>query len=364
MPNIDRLTQMLMQLLAEGGTGLSLPLRRMLARLTASLLEGTPLQITALAEALPDLDTSQAVKEHRMRRFLSNPHISPAHLLPVFVRLLQPVWSRMPEIVLALDRPHWKKRRRDINILMVSVTVHGRALPLFWKVWNRAGNSAFADWCAVLTPVLQELRRQDALQGGPVIVVADREFASPRLAEWLKTTAAVDSVLRLKRSAYLCDQTHTVLLADLLRYFPQGETRSYRQMTVTKASHFPVNVTLPWGLEYEEPLLLVTTLPLEATDLPVARYQQRFWIEPRFNDQQSNGFDLERTRVTDAKRIDTFVLLSALAHLFCSCEGYHQELQGVLKKNAWFLPHSPTGAVFRRVQGVSTTASTSHGASV
>jgi hypothetical protein len=288
------------------------------------------------------------VKEHRIRRFLSNPRLSPERLLPVFVRILHPLWSRMPEIILALDRTHWHKRRCDVNILMVSVTVQGRAIPLFWKVWNRAGNSSFGDWCAVLAPVLQELRRQDALQGVPVIVVADREFASPRLAEWLKTTFTLDRVLRLKRSADLCDQQQTVQLAELLRYFPRGATRAYRHITVTKASRFPVQVTITWGLEYEEPLMLVTTLPVEAVDVHVARYQQRFWIEPMFNDQKSNGVDLEHTRVTEAKRIDTLLLLSVFAHLFCFCEGERRERQGLLKKNARGHPHSPSGAVLRR----------------
>jgi hypothetical protein len=349
MTNVERLTKTLMHLLAESETRLSLPLRRMIAQLTASLLEGIPLQITALAEALPDLDTDQAVKEHRIRRFLSNPRLSPEHLLPVFLRVLQPRLSRMPEIVLALDRTHWKKRRCDVNLLMVSVTVEGRAIPLFWKVWNRAGNSSFADGCAVLTPVLQALQRQEGRYVRPVIGTADREFASPRLAEWLKTTYQVESVLRLKRSEYLCDQQQTLQLAELLQYFPRGATRAYRHITVTKASRFPVHVTITWGLEYDEPLLLVTTLPCETVDIPVARDQQRFWIEPMFKDQKSNGFELEHTRVTEAKRIDTLLLLSVFAHLFCSCEGYRQERQGGLKKNTRAHPHSSDRAVLRRV---------------
>jgi hypothetical protein len=348
MTNFEKLTDTLMQIMIDVNIGLSLPLRRMIALFTASLLEGTKLQVTALAEALPDLDTGQAVKEHRIRRMLSNPRLSPRHLLPILVHLLRPVLSRMPEIVLSMDRTHWKKRQRHVNILMVSVTVQGRATPLFWVVWNRAGNSSFEDWKTVLTPVLLELHQQDWLHGIPLRVVADREFASPRLAEWLKTTYQVDSVLRLKRSEYLCDQTQTIQLAELLQYFPRGATQSYRQITVTKASAFLLNVTITWGLEYEEPLMIVTTL--EEAGRPVARYQQRFWIEPMFKDQKSNGFDLEQTRVTDAKRIETLLMLSVFAHLFCSCAGYRQETQGTLQKNAGSDPDSPSWTLFSRFQ--------------
>jgi hypothetical protein len=329
MTNFEKMTDTLMRLLLEANLGLSLPLRRMIALLTACLLEGTKLQVTALAEALPDLATGQAVKEHRIRRFLSNPRLSPRLLLPLFLDLLRPVLSRMPEIVLSMDRTAWNKRQCQINILVVSVAMQGRAIPLFWTVWNQAGNSSFEQWQAVLTPVILELRRRPWCQGIPLVVVADREFASPRLAEWLKTTYQVDSVLRLKRSEYLCDQRQTIQLRDLRQYFPRGATRCYHQITVTKASTFRLNVTITWDSAYDEPLMIVTTLE---DDQPVARYHQRFWIEPMFKDQKSNGFELEQTRVTDAKRLEILLMLSVLAHLFCSCEGARQETQGMLPK--------------------------------
>jgi hypothetical protein len=151
----------------------------------------------------------------------------------------------------------------------------------------------------------------------------------------------VDSVLRLKRSEYLCEQTQTIQLRELLHYFPRGATRSYRQITVTKASTFLLNMTITWGDAYEEPLMLITTLE-EATP-SVTRYQQRFWIEPMFKDQKSNGFDLEATRVTDAKRIESLLILSVLAHLFCSCEGVRQETQGTLKKTRGVTRIRPVG---------------------
>ena len=336
MTNFETLRDTLMRLMTEADIGLSLPLRRMIAQLTASVLEGTPLHLTALAEALPDLDTGQAVKEHRIRRFLSNTRLSSHCLLPLFLHLLRPLMATMPEIVLAMDRTHWKKRQRHINILMVSLTVNGRAIPLNWQVWNQAGNSSFEAWKTVLSPVLTELQCGARRPDQPVIVVADREFASPLLAEWLKTTYHVDSVLRLKRSEYLCDQAHTIQLAELLPYFPRGVTRSYRQITVTKTSAYLVNVTISWGQEYDEPLILVTTR--EDALASIRQYERRFWIESMFNDQKSNGFELEQTRVTEAKRIESLLLVSTFAHLFCSCEGERQHRQGTLKKNGAAAP--------------------------
>jgi hypothetical protein len=333
MTNFEKLTATLMQLFIDLQIGISLPLRKMLSTLTACLLEGTPAHLTALAEALPDIDTAQVAKEQRIRRFLSNPHLSPIQLLPVFIHILHPLLMLFPALVLSLDRTCWKKRKRHINILMVSVAFRGRAIPLYWIVKDRAGNSSLSEWKQVLTPVITHLQAHPGFSTKPLIVVADREFASPKLAEWLHTTYHVESVLRLKRSAYLCDQEPSVQLAELLQYFPQGETQAYHHITVTQTSTFLVHVVITWGTQYEEPLIIMSTS--EEANTSIRWYRQRFGIEPMFKDQKSNGFDLEHTKVTDPKRIDTLLLVMAFAHVLCTSEGYRRECSGVAKKNAF-----------------------------
>jgi hypothetical protein len=332
MTNFDQFTQTLQQLFIDVHVGLSLPVRRMLALLTASLLDGTPAHLTALAEALPDVETDTNVKAQRVRRFLSTPKISPQRVLPVFLSLLRPLLQALPDLILSMDRTTWKKRQRHVNILMVSVYFEGRAIPLFWIVWDQGGSSSYAQWTAVLSPVMTALQKQAWCATIPIIVVADREFASPRLAQWLKQTYHIESVLRLKRSAYLCDQDHSLQLAALLEHFPQGTTRHYRGVTVTKASEFLVNVTITWGTPYDEPLIVVATS--EGTEQAIQTYEKRFGIEPMFKDQKSNGFDIEGTKVTAPKRIETLLIVMALAHIFCTSEGARKERAGEAKKNA------------------------------
>lgn len=331
MTNFEQFTQTLMQVFMDVHVGLSLPVRRMLALLTACLLDGTSAHLTALAEALPDVETDTNVKAQRVRRFLSTPKIFPQRLLPLFIHLLRPLLQHLPELILSMDRTTWKKRQRHVNILLVSVYFEGRAIPLFWIVWDRGGSSSYDQWTAVLSPVITELQKHAWCAQNPIIVVADREFASPRLAQWLKRTYHVDSVLRLKRSAYLCDQDQSVQLATLLQHFPQGSTRHYRQITVTKTSDFLVNVTMTWGTQYDEPLIVVATT--DGAEQAVDTYDKRFGIEPMFKDQKSNGFDIEGTKVTDPKRIETLFIIMALAHIFCTTEGARKEREGEAKKN-------------------------------
>lgn len=331
MTNFERCTNMLMTLLHDLNLGLSLPLRRLIATVTACLLEGTDAHLSDLADALPDIESGQMAKEQRLRRLFSHPDLSPQRVLPAYLHLLRPVVQRLPELVLSMDRTNWKKRKRHVNILMVSLHVDGRAVPLFWTVRNRAGNSGIEDWKTVLRPVLTAIQADPELHARPLVVTADREFASPKLAEWLMSTYQVDSVLRLKRSEYLCDQAHDITLADLLEFFPRGETRHYPRTTVTKTSAFVVNVTIAWAATYEEPLLLMSTLA--GGPLAIATYQRRFGIESMFRDQKSTGFHLEQSKVTDAKRIESVLILTTFAHIFCMTEGYRQEQQGEIKKN-------------------------------
>jgi hypothetical protein len=344
MTNFDLFSQALLDLFGDLRVGLSLPLRRMLALLTTSVLEGTPAHLTALAESLPDETKAQSGNEHRVRRFLSNVKISPARLLPLFIHLLRPILQRLPAIILAMDRTHWKKRRRHVNILMVSVAFQGRAIPLFWIVMDRAGNSSLTQWKTVLSPVITEFQKHAWCAVIPIVVVADREFASPRLAQWLKTTYHVESVVRIKRSAYLGDQDQTIQLRDLVASFPRGTTRSSRHVTVTQDSTFLVNVTITWGKTADEPLIIMYTEDEAAQ--AVHTYAQRFGIEPMFKDLKSNGFDIEGTKVTDPKRVETLLIVMALAHLLCTCEGARQEASGEAKKNVGREPGSARLACF------------------
>ncbi len=212
--------------------------------LTACLLNGTPAHLTALANALPDVETDSDVNAQRVRRFLSTPKISPQRLLPLFIHLLRPLLQQLPELILSMYRTTWKTRRRHVTILMVSVSFKGRTIPLFGVVWERGGFSSYTQWTRVLSPVITELQKHAWCAQFPIIVVADRECDSPRLAQWLKQTYHIESVLRLKRSAYLNDQEQSMQLATLLQHVPQGSTREYRQITVTKTSDFLVNVTI------------------------------------------------------------------------------------------------------------------------
>ena len=308
---------------------LSKPLKSTLVELIVCLLENNKAHISKLGENLSDENTGVMACIQRIRRFLSNPRISPSLTVRPLIYLMRPLLERLPEIILIVDRTDWKKRRHYINILSVAVSYKGRALPLYWMVFGKKGNSSLEQWRQVLFPVIIVLQQMSWLSDKPIQihVVADREFASPKLAEWLKNMCDVTVTLRIKASMYLTDEdTLETKVALLIKRMTKGSRYILYNQLLTRDSSFQMNVLLTWNKDYDEPLVVATTLanPTHAD----ATYEQRFNIEHMHKDWKSNAFDLEKTRVTDPKRIETLLIPIAFAYILCVLEGEEKEQNG------------------------------------
>jgi hypothetical protein len=90
-----------------------------------------------------------------------------------------------------------------------------------------------------------------------------------------------------------------------------------------------MDVLLTWHKDYDEPLVVATTAGNPAT--ADAIYEQRFNIEHMHKDWKSNAFDLEKTRVTDPKRIETLLIPIAFAYILCVIEGEQKEQNGEVR---------------------------------
>jgi hypothetical protein len=327
MQTYTNLQETILQLFVEIDLHLSKPLRTMLASLIVCLLENNKAHISRLGECL-EINSAANVMGcmQRIRRFLSSEGISPSMTVLPLIRLMRPLLSNLPEIVLAMDRTDWEKRKKYINILTVAICYKGRAIPVYWKVFDRKGNSSFEDWKGVLTPVIRGLQQMEWLFGTPIHVVADREFASPKLAEWLKNTYGVGATLRMKASMYLKgvgNEMPEVKIATLLAKMAKGSRQVLYNQIVTRKSKFTMNILLKWDKEYEEAMVVATTL--NNPNIADEFYGKRFGIEAMHKDWKSNAFELEKTRVTDPKRIETLLIPIAFAYVLCVLEGNKRE---------------------------------------
>ena len=306
---------------------LSKPLKRTLIELITCLLEDKKAHFCKLGGHLAVNGRSENACVQRVRRFLSNKRIFPSMMIIPLIYLMRPFLENLPEIVLSMDRTEWKKRGKWINILSVALCYKGRALPLYWVVFGRRGNSALEHWKKLLTPVIEGLRSMIWLSDTLIHVVADREFASPKFAEWLKDKYEVDSTLRIKSSMYLCDENKPeVKVASLIKNLKKGSRDLLYDQRVTRDCNFKMNVLLLWKRGHDEPLVVATTS--KKPSVSDVTYGKRFGIECMHKDWKTNAFDLEKTRVTDPKRIETLLIPIAFAYLFCMLEGERKELSG------------------------------------
>ena len=312
--------------LRELGVKLTKPTISLLAWIMLALLEKTAAHLFRLAEKLPDDDTTDMARRQKIRRFMSNPRISPYLFLHAIVILIRPLFQDASTLELVLDRTEWRRRGTPVNVLDVALSYKGRSIPLFWMVSNRCGSSSLKDWKAVLTPVIEALRAASWTQGKQIHVTADREFASPKLSEWLWVTFHVGSTIRMKRSEYINSEAETAKVSEYLQQLHPGNRHFLRGCTITQTNNFVMNVAVCWDKAYEEPWVLMTTHAnlLEA----IQSYGNRSSIEPMHKDWKSNAFDIEGTRVTDAKRIETLLIPMALCYIICVLEGDRKETEG------------------------------------
>jgi len=308
---------------------LSKPIKNTLVELIVCLLENNKAHLSKLGEYLCDNHVDVMASIQRIRRFLSNSRISPSLTVKPLIYLMRPLLENLPEIVLIVDRTDWKKRRQYINILSVAVSYKGRALPLYWMVFGKQGCSSLEQWKQVLFPVIIVLQQMSWLSEKQIHihVVADREFASPKLAEWLKTIYDVAVTLRIKASMYLTgEDTPETKVASLIKRMKKGSRHILYNQVLTRDSSFKMNVLLTWNKDYDEPLVVATTAGNPA--IAEKTYEQRFNIEHMHKDWKSNAFDLEKTRVTDPKRIETLLIPIAFAYILCVLEGEKKEQNG------------------------------------
>ena len=223
-------------------------------------------------------------------------------------------------IYLAIDRTKWQSN----NILMVSMIWRKRAIPIYWKMLDRQGNSTLENQQLVLTPVFA------ALSNYSLLVLGDREFcagrvtrhASVTLANWLREEK-VDFCLRLKKN--VCIKTEEELWTELkMLGLEPGNSFFNQEVTIRKTAPIEgFNLAGKWLGKYrnittKEPWYILTSL----TDLQAAvdTYAKRFGIEEMFRDFKGGGYNLEKTNLT-GDRLSKLLILLSLAYLKSIIQG-------------------------------------------
>lgn len=223
-------------------------------------------------------------------------------------------------LVLALDRTQWKGR----NILMVTVVWGNHALPVYWELLPKAGSSNLATQIRLLKTAIKLFKPH------PILVVGDREFHSPKLAEFL-SQYGVDFCLRQKKSAHIQVEGSDYQALKTMGFGP-GMRKFYTGICIGKEDQLgPFNLAVYWKRKYrgkggKEPWYILTSLPTLQQALKL--YECRWSIECLFKDCKSGGYNMENAKVNDTRFL-ALVLLIVIAYSLATCSGQLLKKLGV-----------------------------------
>jgi hypothetical protein len=202
---------------------------------------------------------------------------------------------------------------RSFHMLMASVIMKGRSLPLLWESypeWRvRKSQNALEEGMLLLL-------RDSIPRAVPVVLLADRGFGRTELARTCQHWG-LHFLIRVKSDVTIWHRSYRGLLYD----YPvkKGMRRLLRGVDYRKEDPVTLNLVIRWkpGLprRRDEWWFLMTDLeaaPARLTDL----YGRRMTIEELFRDGKNrrNGWALRNTQLTKADRVDRLMLVLALAY--------------------------------------------------
>lgn len=241
--------------------------------------------------------------EQRYRRWLSNPNIKAKEIVDPMVKQLL-FQRKKKRIRLQVDRTIVKGK---FNVLMVTLSHRGRALPLVWTILPHAGSCSAKEWQPLLKRVDKLLSRRTT-----VILLADREFGTADLIRFCQQQGW-DYVLRVKRTSTVANPHQGFPLC----WMPLGSLLPFRNMPrwlddwlYVQDEFVRTHLALTCAPDSDDPWILVTSL--SSARQAIHQYNRRFGCEELFSDLKARGFDIEKTQVRHSSRFDRLLIVVAL----------------------------------------------------
>lgn len=209
---------------------------------------------------------------------------------------------------LILDRTNWQWGKRDINILFLCIAYKKIAVPIFWLVLNKKGNSSTRERIALIQRFIDVLGKNN-IAG----ILGDREFIGKHWFRYLKN-CDLAFYFRIKKDADTTNAGGKSIAVSWLFYglaphepkLIQGQRPIYgHKLFIT-------------GMRIDDGYLIVATNKQPEKSQPeeaIKIYAVRWEIETMFGCLKSKGFNFEDTHITHRDRIKK--LVAVLAITFC-----------------------------------------------
>ena len=248
----------------------------------------------------------------------------------VIARLLFKILPFSGPYRLTLDRTNWKFGQTNINILVLGVIHRGLSLPILWTfLGDKRGNSDQNERIALI-------QRFVRLFGAHSIefLTADREFIGQQWWQFLIENK-ICFFIRLRANMQV-DLPHkgTVKAFWLFNALPLNTAYFHPKIVQIKGCWVYLS-----GLKFvndKGKIEFLIIASYEKTDKTLEFYKQRWQIETMFKAFKTTGFNLEDTHLTDYKRLDKLLMITALAFIWAYKVGIYRdkEIQNIkIKKH-------------------------------
>lgn len=274
-----------------------------LAHIVCAAIASRSVKLDDLAAHIPG-SPKFASKTRRLQMFFHDFHIDYDRLAVLLISMLGSLLGT--QWLLAVDRTHWTRRGRDVNLLTLAVCLGDVAIPLFWIDLAQPGNSDTKQRIVLMRRFLAvfEKARIRAVTG-------DREFVGGDWFRWLKRHE-IPFVLRVRDNFQVL--TSGGRNTDIRNCFRNLKLYERRVLGCRKVCGVELWVS---GLRLSgNEFVIVVVHDIEA-DEALTVYRERWRIETLFEKLKSHGFDLEGTRLRGQGKTERLLAALALAAAWC-----------------------------------------------
>ena len=272
-----------------------------LARLLLALFAVRTVNLSELAVGF-GAEAEISSRYRRLQRFFALLKLDYTELASWIFKLF--FWDEEQLFYVVIDRTNWYWGKRKINVFTLGIAYEGLAIPLFWMLLPKAGNSNFEEQKKLITRFVKCFGKGKVLG-----ILADREFGHGHLFKWLNKQK-IPFYIRIKEGSLVNIRTKKWITAKKLFNDVQVKTEKPFLMAVDV---FGAHVYLSGSRSERGELMIVATNQSPKNAIPI--YLRRWEIESLFQGLKGRGFRFEETHMTELDRIEK--LMAVLAIAFC-----------------------------------------------
>lgn len=269
-----------------------------LAALLIGVIQQNTCNLARLANIL-DLSAKKESKYKRLQRFCRFAELDFMWFARLIIKIIAPTGKH----ILALDRTEWKYGAVWVNIITLSIVYGNSSFPILWQTLNRRANTTDAERKRIIERYI-EVFGVDEID----YLSADREFDGYVFVEFLDAQK-INFRLRIRVSMKITGSSGKKMeFKQILRNMKVGQFTKLRK--ARRYGSVKVYVEIEKGKDSKETVIVISS---EKSRSIMLDYKKRWAIETLFQNLKGRGFEMEKTHMTKAERIDKLFGVLSLA---------------------------------------------------